>query len=206
MCRGMRERGRRCVKWRRRGWHFRCTLSASRRDATCCRPSLLFRARQRFPFSSHVFGDARCMMSSNIQHRRVHPTGPWSHHATMASGTQSPPLEATGSHLPMGVSSIDGTCSKPMKDTEQRAGTSPSCQKGRTRCLIRVGWIDYFSEAVRRRLVIPSDGPSNIHRQVKAQYAECAPAQKPSPEDKTTRREEEEEKRGHVHVQPPRDG
>ncbi|KAH0835923.1 hypothetical protein J3R83DRAFT_9820 [Lanmaoa asiatica] len=42
----------------------------------------------------------------------------------MASGTQSPPLEATGSHLPMGVSSIDGTCSKPMKDIEQRAGRS----------------------------------------------------------------------------------
>lgn len=42
----------------------------------------------------------------------------------MSSGTQSPPLEATGSHLPMGVSSIDGTCSKPMKDIEQRAGRS----------------------------------------------------------------------------------
>ncbi|KAF9219503.1 hypothetical protein BS17DRAFT_789143 [Gyrodon lividus] len=37
------------------------------------------------------------------------------------SGTQSPPLEATGSHIPMGVSSIDGSCSKPMKDIEQRA-------------------------------------------------------------------------------------
>jgi len=39
----------------------------------------------------------------------------------MSSGTQSPPLEATGSHIPMGVSSIDGSCSKPKKDIEQRA-------------------------------------------------------------------------------------
>ncbi|KIM67323.1 hypothetical protein SCLCIDRAFT_108075 [Scleroderma citrinum Foug A] len=39
----------------------------------------------------------------------------------MSSGTQSPPLEATDSHVPMGVSSIDGTCSKPTKDIHQRA-------------------------------------------------------------------------------------
>lgn len=40
----------------------------------------------------------------------------------MSSGTQSPPLEATGSHFPMGVSSIDGSCSKPTKDIHQREG------------------------------------------------------------------------------------
>ncbi|KAH7906988.1 hypothetical protein BJ138DRAFT_1161245 [Hygrophoropsis aurantiaca] len=39
-----------------------------------------------------------------------------------SGGTQSPPLEATGEHIPMGVSSIDGSCSKPMKDVDQRAG------------------------------------------------------------------------------------
>ncbi|KAI6019767.1 hypothetical protein F5J12DRAFT_813037 [Pisolithus orientalis] len=42
----------------------------------------------------------------------------------MSSGTQSPPLEATGSHNPMGVSCIDGSCSKPMKDVQQREGKS----------------------------------------------------------------------------------
>ncbi|KAG6377541.1 hypothetical protein JVT61DRAFT_15355 [Boletus reticuloceps] len=49
----------------------------------------------------------------------------------MSSGTQSPPLEATGSHIPMGVSSIDGTCSRPMRDIEQRA--------------------EYFSDAVKEQ-------------------------------------------------------
>ncbi|KAI6043880.1 hypothetical protein EDC04DRAFT_2645852 [Pisolithus marmoratus] len=48
----------------------------------------------------------------------------------MSSGTQSPPLEATGSHIPMGVSSINGSCSKPTKDIDQREG--------------------YFSDAVSR--------------------------------------------------------
>ncbi|KAG8216771.1 hypothetical protein J3R82DRAFT_7015 [Butyriboletus roseoflavus] len=48
----------------------------------------------------------------------------------MTSGTQSPPLEATGSHIPMGVSSIDGTCSRPMKDIEQRAGRVASSPRG----------------------------------------------------------------------------
>lgn len=37
-----------------------------------------------------------------------------------SGGTQSPPLEYTGSHIPMGVSSIDGSVSKPMLDAEQR--------------------------------------------------------------------------------------
>ncbi|KAG2109912.1 uncharacterized protein F5147DRAFT_690827 [Suillus discolor] len=37
-----------------------------------------------------------------------------------SGGTQSPPLEYTGSHIPMGVSSIDGSVSEPMLDAEQR--------------------------------------------------------------------------------------
>ncbi|KAG1823611.1 uncharacterized protein BJ212DRAFT_693773 [Suillus subaureus] len=37
-----------------------------------------------------------------------------------AGGTQSPPLEYTDSHRPMGVSSIDGSVSEPMLDAEQR--------------------------------------------------------------------------------------
>ncbi|OJA08365.1 hypothetical protein AZE42_01008 [Rhizopogon vesiculosus] len=37
-----------------------------------------------------------------------------------SGGTQSPPLEATGSHKPMGVSCIDGSVSEPMLDAEQR--------------------------------------------------------------------------------------
>ncbi|KAH7886832.1 hypothetical protein F5I97DRAFT_1058065 [Phlebopus sp. FC_14] len=48
-----------------------------------------------------------------------------------SGGTQSPPLEATGSHIPMGVSCIDGTCSKPARDIDQRA--------------------DYFSDAVKEQ-------------------------------------------------------
>ncbi|KAH7923438.1 hypothetical protein BV22DRAFT_1015411 [Leucogyrophana mollusca] len=39
-----------------------------------------------------------------------------------SGGTQSPPLEATGEHIPMGVSSIDGSCSKPTRDVDQRSG------------------------------------------------------------------------------------
>lgn len=37
-----------------------------------------------------------------------------------SGGTQSPPLEFTDSHRPMGVSSIDGSVSEPMLDAEQR--------------------------------------------------------------------------------------
>lgn len=37
-----------------------------------------------------------------------------------SGGTQSPPLEYTDSHRPMGVSSIDGSVSEPMLDAEQR--------------------------------------------------------------------------------------
>ncbi|KAG1800231.1 uncharacterized protein HD556DRAFT_1439091 [Suillus plorans] len=37
-----------------------------------------------------------------------------------SGGTQSPPLEYTGSHIPMGVSSIDGSVSEPTLDAEQR--------------------------------------------------------------------------------------
>ena len=40
--------------------------------------------------------------------------------ASQIGGTQSPPLEATGEHRTMGVSSIDGSVSKPAKDTEAR--------------------------------------------------------------------------------------
>ncbi|KAI9567512.1 hypothetical protein HD554DRAFT_2107715 [Boletus coccyginus] len=65
----------------------------------------------------------------------------------MTSGTQSPPLEATGSHLPMGVSSIDGTCSKPMKDIEQRAG--------------------YFSDAVKEQYAqcLPAEKPPPVEKE-----------------------------------------
>ena len=38
------------------------------------------------------------------------------------SGTQSPPLEATGSEVPMGVCSIDGTKPTYLTDLEQRRG------------------------------------------------------------------------------------
>ncbi|KAG2056055.1 hypothetical protein BDR06DRAFT_953502 [Suillus hirtellus] len=37
-----------------------------------------------------------------------------------SGGTQSPPLEYTGSHIPMGVCSIDGRVSEPVLDAEQR--------------------------------------------------------------------------------------
>jgi len=37
-----------------------------------------------------------------------------------SGGTQSPPLEFTDSHKPMGVSCIDGSVSEPMLDAEQR--------------------------------------------------------------------------------------
>lgn len=61
----------------------------------------------------------------------------------MSSGTQSPPLEATGSHNPMGVSCIDGSCSKPMKDVQQRE--------------------EYFSDAVKEHFAraheMASQGP-----------------------------------------------
>lgn len=46
----------------------------------------------------------------------------------------------------MGVSSIDGTCSKPMKDIEQRAGGSHRVRAGLGLILsTRAG---YFSDAV----------------------------------------------------------
>jgi hypothetical protein len=41
---------------------------------------------------------------------------------TSTSGTQSPPLEATGSEIPMGVCSIDGTKPTYVPDMEQRKG------------------------------------------------------------------------------------
>ncbi|KAG9313537.1 hypothetical protein JVU11DRAFT_5864 [Chiua virens] len=64
-----------------------------------------------------------------------------------SSGTQSPPLEATGSHLPMGVSSIEGTCSRPMKDTEQRA--------------------EYFSDAVKEQYAecLPAQKPPPVEKE-----------------------------------------
>ncbi|KAF8556048.1 hypothetical protein OG21DRAFT_1483390 [Imleria badia] len=69
----------------------------------------------------------------------------------MSSGTQSPPLEATGAHIPMGISSIDGTCSKPMKDIEQRA--------------------EYFSDAVKEQyahcLPAQKSAPKEKETQVK---------------------------------------
>jgi len=43
---------------------------------------------------------------------------------TQISGTQSPPLEATGSEVPMGVSSIDGTKPNHVSDREQRKGAT----------------------------------------------------------------------------------
>ncbi|KIJ15887.1 hypothetical protein PAXINDRAFT_76611 [Paxillus involutus ATCC 200175] len=66
------------------------------------------------------------------------------------SGTQSPPLEATGSHIPMGVSSIDGSCSKPMKDIEQRAGKAFQPNITAFTMMYSSHRIAYFSDAVRR--------------------------------------------------------
>ncbi|EIW78493.1 hypothetical protein CONPUDRAFT_156476 [Coniophora puteana RWD-64-598 SS2] len=40
---------------------------------------------------------------------------------TSQGGTNSPPLEASGQHRTMGVSSIDGSVSKPAMDIDQRA-------------------------------------------------------------------------------------
>ncbi|KIJ59375.1 hypothetical protein HYDPIDRAFT_118590 [Hydnomerulius pinastri MD-312] len=54
-----------------------------------------------------------------------------------SGGTQSPPLEATGSHIPMGVSSIDGSCSKPTRDIDQRA--------------------EYFSDAIKEHFAKAGD-------------------------------------------------
>ena len=44
----------------------------------------------------------------------------------MTSGTQSPPLEATGEHEPMGISSVNNPDTKieVVSDSEQRARTS----------------------------------------------------------------------------------
>ena len=44
----------------------------------------------------------------------------------MTSGTQSPPLEATGEHEPMGISSVNNPDAKieVVPDSEQRARTS----------------------------------------------------------------------------------
>jgi hypothetical protein len=39
-----------------------------------------------------------------------------------SSGTQSPPLEATGEQNVLGASSIDGTQPKVVQDSEQRGG------------------------------------------------------------------------------------
>lgn len=39
------------------------------------------------------------------------------------SGTNSPPLEATGEHKPMGKSSVDGGTVHAVPDSEQRKGT-----------------------------------------------------------------------------------
>lgn len=89
------------------------------------------------------FGETRVtMMSSNLRcgYREgcVHLTT-----NIMSSGTQSPPLEATDSHNPMGVSCIDGSCSKPMKDVQQRE--------------------EYFSDAVKEHYAraheMASQGP-----------------------------------------------
>jgi len=46
---------------------------------------------------------------------------------TQISGTESPPLEATGSEVPMGVSSIDGTKPNHVSDREQRKGATHRC-------------------------------------------------------------------------------
>ena len=50
----------------------------------------------------------------------------------MTSGTQSPPLEATGEHKPMGISSVNNPDAKieVVPDCEQRAGT-PSASAAR---------------------------------------------------------------------------
>ena len=47
---------------------------------------------------------------------------------TMTSGTQSPPLEATGEHKPMGISSVNNPDAKieVVPDSEQRARTCSS--------------------------------------------------------------------------------
>jgi len=88
----------------------------------------------------------------------------------MSSGTQSPPLEATDSHVPMGVSSIDGTCSKPTKDVHQRAGK----WKGVAR-LARLTplQIAYFSDAVSMNAIVQGSSrlPYRNGRKVKEHYA-----------------------------------
>ncbi len=40
----------------------------------------------------------------------------------IGSGTQSPPLEATGKHIPMGVSAVGGGPVEGVPDAEQRKG------------------------------------------------------------------------------------
>ncbi|KAF8843913.1 hypothetical protein BDN67DRAFT_963788 [Paxillus ammoniavirescens] len=66
------------------------------------------------------------------------------------SGTQSPPLEATGSHIPMGVSSIDGSCSKPMRDIEQRAAYFSDAVK------------EQFAEAGKSEHVSPAEKEKQV--------------------------------------------
>ena len=74
----------------------------------------------------HVRG-ARPIPIDDVIAEAVTAVTTWFLPQRMSSGTQSPPLEATDSHVPMGVSSIDGTCSKPTKDIHQRAGKSKNC-------------------------------------------------------------------------------
>ncbi|KAI6107619.1 hypothetical protein EV401DRAFT_1871405 [Pisolithus croceorrhizus] len=64
----------------------------------------------------------------------------------MSSGTQSPPLEATGSHFPMGVSSIDGSCSKPTKDIHQREGKPGSLPQVPRFVPVNVRWASLYDK------------------------------------------------------------
>lgn len=63
----------------------------------------------------------------------------------MTSGTQSPPLEATGEHKPMGISSVDKPDAKVevVPDSEQRAGASLLSQSSGPRLDLLT---EYFKE------------------------------------------------------------
>jgi hypothetical protein len=70
--------------------------------------------KHSFPSSLHL--------SQTTSYKNMMATGP--------SGTQSPPLEATGSHGVMGVSNIRGDVPEAVPDKEQRAGMCFFCLGG----------------------------------------------------------------------------
>jgi hypothetical protein len=62
------------------------------------------------------------------------------------SGTQSPPLEATGSEKPMGVCSIDGTKPTYALDREQRKGDSS---------FLNLSWPSLLTQRIPGRVLQP---------------------------------------------------